>query len=312
MAGVGCGDVVYWVRGKAMLMRALLTAAAVVLLCSPRARAGELTVTMNDGRVTVVANNVPLRQILTEWSRVGQTTIVGAERLGGAPLTLQLENVPERQALDTLLRAASGYMAAPRPVPVANASLYDRILILPTSTAPASAGPAPRPTPAFIPGTNRPMPPDMSESDESSDLPADISDAQMRGEDPEDVGDGSMRPAEAQFDYANPQLMMQQRLRQQQQQQGGFGAATPGTILQPAQPTPNVFPGTAMPGGAPQAAPTATRPGEVVQPPPQPQFNPYGLPGGVQPGSVPATGVQPDRAKYLNPYQQMPSKPPEE
>ena len=49
-------------------------------------------------------------------------------------MSLELNNVPEAQALDTLLRAVSGYLAAPRAVVAPNASAYDRIFILATST----------------------------------------------------------------------------------------------------------------------------------------------------------------------------------
>ena len=93
---------------------------------------------MQNGRVTIVADNVPLRQILQEWARVGQTKIVNAEKLAGPNVTLQLIDAPERDALDVLLRSASGYIAAPRPVPVANAAIYDRVTIMATSRAPAA------------------------------------------------------------------------------------------------------------------------------------------------------------------------------
>ena len=73
---------------------------------------------MQNGRVTIIADNVPLRQILQEWARVGQTKIVNADKLAGPAhnVTLQLIDAPERDALDILLRSASGYIAAPRPV----------------------------------------------------------------------------------------------------------------------------------------------------------------------------------------------------
>ena len=94
---------------------------------------------MQNGRVTIIADNVPLRQILQEWARVGQTTIVNADKMTGPPITLQLVDAPERDALDILLRSASGYIAAPRPVAVADAAFYDRVTILATSRAPAAA-----------------------------------------------------------------------------------------------------------------------------------------------------------------------------
>ena len=55
------------------------------LLCVPAATAaaGDLRLSIANGRVTIVAQDVSIRQILDEWGRVGQTKIVGAERLTG-------------------------------------------------------------------------------------------------------------------------------------------------------------------------------------------------------------------------------------
>ena len=97
------------------------------------ASAGELKLTMTAGRVTLIADNVPLRQILQEWARIGQTTILNGDKLTGPAMTLQLIDTPEREALDILLRSAAGYIAAPRAVMVANAATYDRITILATN-----------------------------------------------------------------------------------------------------------------------------------------------------------------------------------
>lgn len=102
----------------------------------------EVTVTMTNGNVSVSAKNATLSQILAEWARVGQTRIVNIERVSSAPVTIELVDVPESQALDTVLRSMSGYLAAPRTVPVANASTFDRIFLLPTSSgAPARSAP---------------------------------------------------------------------------------------------------------------------------------------------------------------------------
>jgi hypothetical protein len=94
------------------------------------------------GLVTLRAQNVSLRQILTEWARIGGTRIVNLERVTGAPVTLELTGVTERQALDTLLRNVAGYVLGSRPASATGASAFDRILILASSTAPRT-GPAP-------------------------------------------------------------------------------------------------------------------------------------------------------------------------
>jgi hypothetical protein len=112
--------------------------AALACGLSHQAAAGELKLSMQDGRVTLVADNVPLGKILQEWARIGQAKIVNGEKLSGPALTLQLINVSEREALDILLRSASGYIAAPRPVALAGAAMYDRVTIMATSRPPAA------------------------------------------------------------------------------------------------------------------------------------------------------------------------------
>jgi hypothetical protein len=101
-----------------------------------------LALDIRDGLVTLQATNVPVRQVLAEWGRVGGTRIVGADRVTGPPLTLRLEGVPEGKALDIVLRGAAGYVAAARAVPGSGASSYDRILVLASSTPPAGGGSA--------------------------------------------------------------------------------------------------------------------------------------------------------------------------
>jgi uncharacterized protein YqeY len=83
--------------------------------------------------VSLSAKNATVGQILAEWARVGQTKIVNAERVSGGPMTLELTNVPEAEAIEILLRSAGGFLLAPRQVETANASRFDRILILPPS-----------------------------------------------------------------------------------------------------------------------------------------------------------------------------------
>src|SRR5262249_53671161 len=111
------------------------------LLWSSSASA-EVALTIQGGRVTLIAKDATLRQILAEWARVGQTRIVNAERVPGGPVTLQLTNVPEEQALETLLRPLSGYVAAPRASDAANLSRFERILVMPTVAPPPPAATA--------------------------------------------------------------------------------------------------------------------------------------------------------------------------
>lgn len=118
-------------------------------------RAAGLTLSIKDGLVSMDAQDVTVRQILAEWARVGQTRVINAERIIGGPITLKLEKVPEKQALDIILRSIPGYMAMPRATAVADASVYDRILIMATTTA-VAARPQ-QPSPGF-PGMPSGMP----------------------------------------------------------------------------------------------------------------------------------------------------------
>ena len=121
-------------RARGLWLDAMNTLAVGVaaLLLSAWPAFADLTLTMHDGRVSLVAKDATIRQILTEWARVGQTRIVNVERIPGGPVTLELDNVTEMQALEVLLRPLSGYIAAPRGVAAANLSVYDRIIIMPT------------------------------------------------------------------------------------------------------------------------------------------------------------------------------------
>ena len=118
----------------------LVLALSVALSVAPVASAGaDVQIAIGDGRVTLNAAGATVREILAAWAKAGQTRIVNAERVGGGPVTLQLQDVPEEQALEVILRSVSGYLAAPRTNAVANASRYDRIFVMPTSTPPRTA-----------------------------------------------------------------------------------------------------------------------------------------------------------------------------
>lgn len=134
------------------ISRAAAAALAVVALASP-CRAGQVKLEIRDGLVTLSAKDASVREVLAEWSRVGQTRIVNAERVPGGLLTLELTGVPEAKVLDILLRSVAGYMAAPRVVATAAGSRYDRIMIMPVPR-PAAGGPSP----ASAASTSAPQP----------------------------------------------------------------------------------------------------------------------------------------------------------
>jgi hypothetical protein len=236
---------------------AILTGALLVPFSTANA---EVHLIIRDGHVDLDARDVTVKQILAEWARVGQTRIVNGDGITGGPVTLQLSNVPEAQALEILLRSVSGYMTAPRPVDVSNASQFDRILVMPTSTPPrvvATPPPAFQTPQSFGPGGAMPLPLD----DQDDDPPP--------GSQPIPVPNGR-GPVFPQYPTGGP---------------GGPGRG-PGNQPQAApfvQPTfpPNAYPQApsfqpqqAPPQNPPQNAPTGampvgvSTPGMVVQPPP--------------------------------------------
>lgn len=154
------------------MRQTVFTLALAVLVAAPAA-AQQLTLSFNEGgRVTVDAASVPVRTILTKWAELGGTKVVGAERVSGAPLTIKLTEVPESQALEVILRSVAGYMAAPRSTGT-GASIYDRILVMATSSVPAPAAAAVRPTPNQngLAGTQRFIPPARQQQTSDDDPP---------------------------------------------------------------------------------------------------------------------------------------------
>jgi hypothetical protein len=130
------------------VFRYVLPFVAVLTFTAAPARAAELKLEFHDGRVTLIARDVSVRQILSEWGKVGRTQIVNGDRTSSTPVTLQIDGLPERQALEVVLRSVAGYVAAPRRAGNPGPSIYDRILVLAVSS----------PAPASPPAGNRSLP----------------------------------------------------------------------------------------------------------------------------------------------------------
>ena len=123
-----------------MRFRIVIASVVVLLGCAVSASAQAVSLQFNNGRVTLNAQNAPVRTILTEWSRLGGTRIINGDRVGGAPVTLELTDVPEREALDVLLRSVAGYVVTQREGTV-GASALGGVVILATSSAPRLQAP---------------------------------------------------------------------------------------------------------------------------------------------------------------------------
>jgi hypothetical protein len=128
-------------------------ALSLIGLMTLPASAGEVKLQIANGRVTLQARDASVREILAEWARVGQVKIDNADKIVGGPVTLDLQDVPESQALNTVLRSLSGYMASPRIAPAAQLSTYDRIFVMaaprPAATSAYTAPPAQQPQYGF-------------------------------------------------------------------------------------------------------------------------------------------------------------------
>jgi hypothetical protein len=232
---------------------AILTAAT--FLVAVATASADVQLTMQNGRVSLVAKDATVRQILAEWARVGDTKIVNMERVPGGPVTLELTNVPEAQALEVLLRPISGYITAPRPVETTNLSRFDRIILMPTL---ASARPATSaPPPVFQQGPQFP-PPQAADDDDDDPRPAPNVQVPPPGQ------RGPVFNTFPQPQVANPQGRPMTSPEQGQQAPAQNspsptpvapygGVAVPGMVA-PPPPTP---PGQQVPG----APPTIRRPG---------------------------------------------------
>lgn len=124
--------------------RAFLAGCLAVLVTVPvTLRAQGVQLTLHDGRVSLVAVNATPAEIFEAWSRTGDVQVFNAEQLAATRQSLTLEDVPEEQALDTLLRPVTGYLARRRTGSAQPSdSMFDRIVIMP---APAAARPAAAP-----------------------------------------------------------------------------------------------------------------------------------------------------------------------
>ena len=233
-----------------MRISKLVIFAVVASLAAVASASADVQLSISNGRVTLIAKDATVRQILTEWARVGQTRVVNMERVPNGLVTLEFRNVPEQQALDTLLRSVSGYVAAPRAEMVANASVFDRIVVMPASAPPPATATRQPANPAF----QQQPPPGMF-------VPSGMQTPQVADDDDDEtpappVNRGPVFNAYPAPQVTNPQQMLQQTpgvapqvpIILPQQQEGApnmpayqpaipFGGSVPGMVL-PQQPGP--------------------------------------------------------------------------
>ena len=214
----------------------LLALAGVLAAAAATPASADVRVSMANGRVSVIATDATVRQILTEWARVGQVTIVNVERIAGGPISIELQNMPEDRALDLLLRSVAGYLAAPRAELAVNASRFDRVVVMPNAAVPrtpVAAAPA-MAQPVFNPGRQP-----MVDRDAAADDP-------MQNEVPTPTPRGPVFNPFPQPQVVNPQGgMFEPADAPQVETPPQQPAATPGAVSTPGMivPMPQAQPG---------------------------------------------------------------------
>lgn len=234
----------------------LRSAACLVLILAASPARADLRMSFDGGRVTIEATNVPLRQILAEWARLGRTRIDGLEQVSGRPLTLTLTDELESRALEVLLRPLAGYMAAPRRGPADGASVYDRVLLLPTSVASAAPPAVQRRPPPLLQPPPAPFPDPTA----------------LANEEPGDAADGSEEtPVFDPDGTARPRRVLPRELGDPSQQ--ALPDPPGGIPLQPPQESGDPDAPQDAAGDGPVTAPavplTSPRPGVLPLPPRQ-------------------------------------------
>jgi hypothetical protein len=268
-----------------MKINIALACSVLGVIAAASTASAQVQLSMQGGHVTLSAKNATIRQILAEWERVGETKIINAERSPAGLVTLELPDMPEQQALDIILRSASGALFAPRTEAAAgNRSAYAQIILMPPSIAPP---PSAAPTPASPPfGQQTVYPQQMpfqQQPQPQFQQPQFQQPLQFQPPPPE--SDDDDRPTVAQprpvFVFPQPQITNPQ------------GIATPAVPAQPQSPqmmfpqgAPTNPPSAAFPG-----APTAT-PGGVSVPG---MMVPVPVPQPGQPGFVPQPQTAPPR-----------------
>ncbi len=123
---------------RAKILTGLLSAGLLLLVTvhptaqAPAERKLQLSFDKN-GLVTLIAQNVTVREILAEWTRLGGTQVTNADKLAGGPVNVQFEAQPEGVVLESLLRSTAGYILYPRLEGSTGVSVWQSVSILPTS-----------------------------------------------------------------------------------------------------------------------------------------------------------------------------------
>jgi hypothetical protein len=136
---------------------------------APRAQAvpdppRKLDLKFNDGKVTLVAQGVTVREVMAEWARQCGCVVQGSERLTGGAFRLPVEftDQPESVVLESLLRSAGGYLLGPKAPGSRGGSIYGSLTIFPVTrgtTSPTYGSSAPIAAPLVTSPVDDEIPP---------------------------------------------------------------------------------------------------------------------------------------------------------
>jgi hypothetical protein len=228
------------------------------------AQASHVSLTIDEHGVTLDAREATLRAVLEEWARVGGLKVMAPDTLADGPVTLQLTNVPEREAIEILLRGAGGYVLGPRAAGEKGASKFGMLVLVPPGAQFSQIAAA---------AISRPVAPNSASPGLILPAPAQL---EPSLEQPERNGEGASNDLAADADSpesATPQLVDRppdlrtpiQRPSTAPDAQNPFGrpgvAATPGTIVTGGPPAGFFYPANAFQesGGETPAEPPAPR-----------------------------------------------------
>lgn len=239
-----------------MHLRAVLLVAICAVFAAPNmvsaGTAGDVRVTFANGRVTVIATDATLAEILQEWARVGGSRFVNAEKIPSVErLTLRLENELEMHAIEVLLRSTAGYVVAPRLAAAGGSSLGN--IVIQATTRAGSFAQAPRPAMPSSPSEEVAAPQLMAGPPRPDD------DGPTRQQMPPPAPVPVPQPQQTQG-YQNPMQPNNAPMGQASPLQGTQTQTVPGlgavTSSQPGA----IIPGAAQrPGGRPPLTPTQPR-----------------------------------------------------
>jgi len=113
---------------------------------APTPATRRLELKFNNGKVSLIAQGVTMREIMAEWARQCGCVVQGSERLtGSVQMPVQYDDQPEAVVLESLLRSAGGYLLGPRAPGSRGASIYGSIAVFPVArgiAAPTYSSPA--------------------------------------------------------------------------------------------------------------------------------------------------------------------------